>query len=256
MIDRPNPPRVRPERQRLVCQFDLDDPRPILGDLLRERRAGRLRSYIGQEIGISGNVVRDVESLFGCKQEEISLILKWLGVRAGEVQLPTPIQARPYGKPRRGESGDGPVANAILEHLRQGLPLTRFESRKHSISPRQAQRLVARWLHNDLDFRAKYEQARALGAHFLADQAVDIADDPTIDPKQAKNQIQARQWLAGQLNQRQFGRNAMPDVNVNIGFGEALEALERRREKKELPPPKDLTVIDITPTTVSDKVKR
>lgn len=244
MTDHPKPPRVRPERQRLKIKFDKNDPRPILGDLLKKRRSGRLRSYIGEEIGISGNVVRDVESHFGCKKEEIVLICEWLGVNPADLQLPTTIKSRAYGKPRNDSPVDKDVSEAILDHLRQGLPLTRFESVKYSISSSRARQLVARWMHKDSDFKAKYEQARAIGAHFLADQCVDIADDPTLNPQSAKNQIQARQWLAGQLNQSRFGKNPVQDVTVNIGFGEALEALERRRQEKSLPAP-DLQIIDV-----------
>ena len=249
---RHKPAKARADRVRLRCKFDLEDPRPILGDLLRERREGVDRRFVAAEIGIGGHVVRDLENHYGALQHEIDAVLVWLGLKPHDVQLPRAILARAYGRPARGETADSPIATAILEHVEQGNLLSKFESPEYSVSSKRAQALVARWLRQDKDFRVKFEQALSIGAYFLAEKALEASHNLNVNPAVAKNQILAYQWMAEKFNRRQFGREPTNDININVGLGDALEALERRRRSKELPAPQNLTVIDVEAAPVKE----
>jgi len=236
-----------PERTRVRCKFDPNDDRPILGDLIKEARGGSPRRFVAREIGIGAHVVADLELHYGAFQEEIDKALKWLSKKPDEVQLPRPIVHRAYGRPLKGAPADSVIAEAILAWVQKGELVSTFESPEYSVSRGRAKTLVSRWLQQDNDFRVKFEQALAVGAYFLAAKAIEATLNPANNPVVATNQMKAYQWAAEKFNRQRFGKTETKDVTVNIGFGDALEALERRRRERELPAPKDLAVIDIEP---------
>jgi hypothetical protein len=124
--------------------------------------------------------------------------------------------------------------------------LSKFESVKLQVDSRRAKRMVQRYLTSSPEFKLAYSNARATGAHFMADAVIDIADDPTIPLGQAANMMRARQWAASKANPEVYGQNAKSEVSVNVGFGDALEQLEKRRQQNALPAP-SLRVIDVEP---------
>lgn len=64
---------------------------------------------------------------------------------------------------------------------------------------------VYRWLAQYPAFKDLYQVAIHDRAHSLAEQTIEIADDPTIDPKQARNMIDTRKWYASRLMPEKFG---------------------------------------------------
>jgi hypothetical protein len=59
----------------------------------------------------------------------------------------------------------------------------------------------------------RYARAVELRADVWADETVTIADDPEKDPNRARNQIQARQWVASKHASKKYGDRI--DLNVS-----------------------------------------
>lgn len=244
---RKSPPRTAIERVRLRVRFDQSEGAlPILGDLVRQKRGSFPRKAVGEEAGVPGNAVLDIENHHSAKQEEIDRLMKWVGHTAATCQAPPAINNRVFGRPRLDGESEKHLLDAILVWLSNGHKLSEFESVELQIDTKRAKRLVARHLGKNPEFRAAYLQARQVGAYFMADEVIDIADSTTLSPSQAANMMKARMWAASKANPDIFGQNSKAEVNVNHGFGEALEQLERRRQENALPAP-NLRVIDIEP---------
>jgi|WetSurMetagenome_2_1015567.scaffolds.fasta_scaffold00674_14 hypothetical protein len=244
---RKGPARTASERMKIRVKFDQSEQAlPVLGDLVREKRGLATRRTAGIESGVPANVILDVENHYSAKQDELDRLMAWVGRTPSTCQAPPPIISRSFGRPRNDGSSDKPILDAILAWLSRGEKLSKFESQKLQVDSARAKRMVARYLTNSPEFKSAYTNAKAAGAHFLADAVIDIADDASIPASQAANMIRARQWAASKANPEVYGQNAKSEVNVNVGFGEALEQLERRRQEKALPAP-NLRVIDIEP---------
>lgn len=246
-MSRRPPARTAASRMRLRVKFDVNDERPILGDLVREKRGDATRRAAGLEAGVGAHVVLDVENYYSAKADELEALCLWVGKHPANVQMPPPIVHRVFGRPTKDGSSDAPILNAILDWIAEGNKLSKFESPRLQVDSRRAKRLVTKYLKTDAEFRVAYAQMRALGAHHLADECIDIADNATISPTQAANMIKTRQWLAARMNPSIYGNNSESNVNVNVGFGDALEQLERRRERAAIAPPQRLDVIDVEP---------
>lgn len=229
-------------------KFDKDeDALPILGDLVREKRGEATRRAVAIEAGVGGHVVLDIENYYSAMEDEIEKLLRWVGYTTATCQAPPPIVSRVFGRPPKDGSSEQPILESILDWLSEGKALNKYESVKLQVDSRRARKMVTRYLRTDNNFRIAYAQARAVGAHHLADECIAIADDASIDPARARNMMTARQWNAARHNPALFGSNSESNVNINIGFGDALQQLERRREKNALPAPQRLNVIDIEP---------
>lgn len=101
------------------------------------------------------------------------------------------------------------IADEICERLSSGEPLAKICRDEHM----PGYSTVRRWeVENDL-FRAVSTRARRDGTHFLADQCIEIADDPTIDPQDKRVRIDTRIRLIGKWNAREYGEKI--DVNAN-----------------------------------------
>jgi hypothetical protein len=232
---------------KLRSKFDMrPDALPILGDLVREKRGDATRRAVAEEAGVGGHVVLDIENRYSAKEDEIESLVRWVGYTLATCQAPPPIINRSFGRPRKDAANEKPILDSILDWLSNGLPLSKYESVKLQVDSRRAKKMVTRFLRESNDFRVAYAQARAVGAHYLADQCIEIADDQSLNPAHAANMIRARQWNAARHNSALFGSNSESNVNINIGFGDALQQLERRREKGALPAP-NLRVIDVEP---------
>ena len=67
---------------------------------------------------------------------------------------------------------------------------------------------VRGWAVRDHDsFGQRYRAARLLLVEFWADQILDIADEPDLDPRDRQIRVHTRQWLMSKLFPRRFGTN-------------------------------------------------
>lgn len=93
---------------------------------------------------------------------------------------------------------------------------------------------------------SRYARAMEQRADVLADDTLAIADDPLKDPNRARNQIQARQWVASKHNKKY---NDRIDVNVNqtLDITAILaDARQRLRPMCDQPKTIDMQVIEST----------
>lgn len=241
------PPRTDSSRMSIRCTFDYGpNALPVLGDLVREKRGKASRFAAGQEADVGGHVIMAIENHRSAKADEIEKLLAWVGYTALNCQTPPPIAHRNVGRPRLDGANVAPILEDILAWLASGKTLPKYENLKYQVSSKAAKDLVTRYMRTSPEFRGAFKQALAIGAHHLVAETLDIADDPTITPAQAATRIKARQWAAERYNVDDFGKTSESNVNLNIGFGDALQALERRRGARELAPPSE-RVIDVEP---------
>jgi hypothetical protein len=91
----------------------------------------------------------------------------------------------------------------------------------------------------------KYARAVEQRADALADQTIEIADDETKDPNRARNQIQARQWVAAKTAPKKFGDRIDLNVTQSIDIRAVLaDARGRLRPMCDQLPTIDVQVID------------
>lgn len=93
----------------------------------------------------------------------------------------------------------------------------------NNIPPSTLERFIAR---SDL-IQAELMRARARGAVAEAESIVQIADNPNISPKQARNMIDVRKWRASKFLPKVFGERV--DVNVTQTVDLSNTLIEARK---------------------------
>lgn len=105
---------------------------------------------------------------------------------------------------------------------------------------------LSSWLNSTSEGKAKVAAARALAAHVLAEDSLDVLDqlngtEVTREEIQlAKARSETRQWLASKWNRPQYGADAA-QVNVQVNVpGQHLAVMRRRaiaaKAQQQLPP--------------------
>jgi hypothetical protein len=87
-----------------------------------------------------------------------------------------------------------------------------------------------RWLDRYPEFAAQYARAKAIQAELLADEILDIADDPTAETQDKKVRIDARKSLLAALRPKKYGDRAPLDR----GPVETMSREDVERRIKEL----------------------
>lgn len=77
------------------------------------------------------------------------------------------------------------------------------------------------------DLRQRYEAAKKSRSHELAEETVTVADNEK-DPAKARNRINARQWLAGKLNRKDYGDHVKHEHEHTLSLRDAIEQGEER----------------------------
>ena len=95
------------------------------------------------------------------------------------------------------------------------------------------------------DLAVAYARAREIRADLWADEIVDIADSAT-DYNKARNQIDARKWLASKHNHRTYGDRVDINVAQTISISDALAEAQLRvlRPACDQPAILDAEIID------------
>ncbi len=121
--------------------------------------------------------------------------------RAKAAQLETGMRTR--GRPTNYSPA---VAATICERVMFGQTTGRICD-----SPGMPSRkTLFRWLTLSKDFAARYARAKEIQAHLLADEILDIADDPALEPAVKRIRIDARKGLFEMLKPRKYkGRAAL-----------------------------------------------
>ena len=117
----------------------------------------------------------------------------------------------PGGRPK-GKTFDDDQVRELLDKLENGTSLT-----KACKDPRLPSRsVVYEWVESDPEFAGRFHAARARGVHALAEQCLDIADEPATDAVQVADKrlrIDTRLRLAGKWLAKEYGDRV--DVNYN-----------------------------------------
>lgn len=129
----------------------------------------------------------------------------------------------PAGRPTKYSTT---LATEICARLAEGEPITKITKEEHM----PGQSTVYRWLIDNDQFREMYESARKDGAHTLASQIQEIADQEPLKVfdeqgnqrydsgsiSYNKLRMEARKWLAAKYLPRVYG-----DRNILAGDAEA-----------------------------------
>ena len=100
------------------------------------------------------------------------------------------------------------LADRICQRLSEGEPLARI-CRDDDMPGYST---VRKWESENPEFLALSLRAKADGTHFMADDSIRIADDPTIDPQRARLMVDTRLRLIGKWNSRAYGDKVQAEV--------------------------------------------
>jgi len=103
-----------------------------------------------------------------------------------------------------------------------------------------------RWINNNEEFRTQSMYARELGTHALADECIQIADDPMLDPQDKRIRIDTRIRLIGKWNSKKYGDKIELESNNNNNIVLSFTVPDRNENKDiiELESPEKITLED------------
>jgi hypothetical protein len=85
----------------------------------------------------------------------------------------------------------------------------------------------AKYLRNDKESAMAYARAIEIRADLMAEEVVEIADTAT-DAAKARNQIDARKWLASKHYAKRYGERIDLNVSMQLDITAALEEAQAR----------------------------
>lgn len=134
-------------------------------------------------------------------------------------------------------------AQEVIRLIGEGM-LLREACNASGISPQSFGRVLGR-LRNLAD---SYMHAQAVAADLMIDDTIRIADNKTIDPAQARNMMQARQWTASKRARKAYGEHVDITVTQSIDINEVLARANARRLRpvSDQPTPLDVQDVDFT----------
>lgn len=97
------------------------------------------------------------------------------------------------------------VAAAICERMADGESL-RSICRDDAMPSKSS---VFKWLGQHQSFADQYARALESRADSHADDLIDIADDPALDPNDKRVRIDARKWVAARLRPKVYGEKTL-----------------------------------------------
>lgn len=95
---------------------------------------------------------------------------------------------------------------------------------------------VFRWEEKHREFRELSARARQKGTHMLADQCVEIADDPELDPQDKRIRIDTRLRLIGKWNAKNYGdkveveQTGEQTIRIRIGGDRPTDFIDVKAE--------------------------
>jgi hypothetical protein len=119
------------------------------------------------------------------------------GKHNGDCPTSTALVKTTGRKPRVPYSEE--LAEKIFERLRNG-ETVRAICRSPGMPSRPA--LVRQWAHEDPVFGEKYQRARELGCHAMADEILDLSDNASTDSgavSRDRLRVDSRRWLLARI---------------------------------------------------------
>jgi hypothetical protein len=93
------------------------------------------------------------------------------------------------------------IADLICTQLSDGLSL-RAVCRQEGMPDKTT---VFKWLRERPEFLAQYARAKEESADAMADEILEIADNPEEDAQSRRVRIDARKWIASKLKPKKYG---------------------------------------------------
>jgi hypothetical protein len=91
-----------------------------------------------------------------------------------------------------------------------------------------APRTVYRWLEQNEEFRHNYVRAREDQADFIAEELIEISDNPEFEPNDKRIMVDTRKWLASKYKPKVYGDKIQTEhsgeVSLNAMSDDALNA--------------------------------
>ncbi|SOD41334.1 terminase small subunit-like protein [Nitrosovibrio sp. Nv4] len=81
------------------------------------------------------------------------------------------------------------------------------------------------------DLAAQYTRAKEILSDLMASETLKIADDTSINPQHARNQIDARKWLASKWHRNTYGERVEVDIKQTVDISGALIEAKRRAQR-------------------------
>lgn len=111
------------------------------------------------------------------------------------------------------------IASEIVERLSNGEPLKkicRLEHMPHYVT-------VLKWQRKHPEFDNLSSRAKAEGTHALADECIEIADNPDIDPQSKRIMVDTRIRLIGKWNSKAYGEKVEMATTGTIAVSHTLD---------------------------------
>jgi hypothetical protein len=118
------------------------------------------------------------------------------------------------------------TAEQICDLLAQGWTMKKICSLAHM----PGITTVFKWEYENGEFAKLSARAREHGTHVLADQCLEIADDPSLDPADKRVRIDTRIRLIGKWNAKRYGDKIEHTVQQDFV---PLDELRRRIEESK-----------------------
>ena len=87
---------------------------------------------------------------------------------------------------------------------------------------------IWKWEQKYPEFAEQSARARERGTHTLADQCIEIADDPMLDPQDKRIRIDTRIRLIGKWNQKKYGDKIEVEANGNQNMTLSFSVPQRK----------------------------
>ena len=77
---------------------------------------------------------------------------------------------------------------------------------------------IYRWIDEDAELKEIYARAKESKAQVLAEEIIDIADDPDLKPDDKRIRVDARKWVAGKYYGKLFGDRVHTEHSGVVGL--------------------------------------
>jgi hypothetical protein len=104
------------------------------------------------------------------------------------------------------------VAERICEEVASGRSLERI-GLEEPWAPSASK--ASQWMRDHPEFKEAYQVARALRAEKFAEDIIDVAYSPMLDPEDKRIIIAAHQWLASKMCPKDWGDRKIVDNNIS-----------------------------------------
>ena len=94
------------------------------------------------------------------------------------------------------------IGDLICEGVSRKVPLARLCDENDELP---ACRTVYMWLRTHKEFMHNYTRAKEDQADYLVEEALEIADDASIEPADKRIRVDTRKWVASRFNAKKYG---------------------------------------------------